>query len=614
MMNQMRRNTKWIMLATALAFVGLMVFEWGADMSGRSAGGFGEIGSVDGTPVMYEMYNLTYRNLYDQAQASQNIPISNSQNRDIENLAFDTVVDQILIQHELDRRGIIVTEAEISNAARFSPLPQFQASSAFYTNGQFDLQKYQNFLAGQTDEFLLQLEAYYRSDIPQRKLARQLSAGIFVPDQELWRLYKDANEQVAVEYIALNPLVQVPDAEVEVTAAEVERYFRDHEEDFERLAQADVNYAVIEKTITAADSVASIERASEIRQEIVDGSDFADVAARESMDTGSAQFGGELGQVVRGGGFAIELEEAMFDADVGEVLGPVQTAFGLHVFEVTERIAADTLTARHILIPIAQSFDSEIEMLTRADSLESLGEGMTLQDAAANLGLEVTTGQLTEGFPLIAGAGLVQEGFDWAIEEAEPGDVSPVFENEEAFYILEVLSSSERRLQTLEEATPEIRRLLMQDRKIEVAVTQAEQIAAQLQGGAVWEDVAASFGLAVGTSELFNRQQFVPVLGAQNAAIGTAFGLSEGQISAPVATEDNVFVMRQTQWVPADETVWEEQKELQRARVATQVEQLRFQEWLLALRARANIVDRREDVLLDPDELAEMPQAPGFGF
>src|SRR5690606_555051 len=52
MMRQMREATKPIMLFTALAFVALMVFEWGMDATGRSGGSVGEIGSVNGDPVM----------------------------------------------------------------------------------------------------------------------------------------------------------------------------------------------------------------------------------------------------------------------------------------------------------------------------------------------------------------------------------------------------------------------------------------------------------------------------------------------------------------------------------------------------------------------------------
>ena len=62
MMRQMRENTKWIMLVTAMAFVGLMVFQWGMDITGRSGLSIGEIGSVNGTPVILRgQFNQTYR-------------------------------------------------------------------------------------------------------------------------------------------------------------------------------------------------------------------------------------------------------------------------------------------------------------------------------------------------------------------------------------------------------------------------------------------------------------------------------------------------------------------------------------------------------------------------
>jgi hypothetical protein len=48
MMRQMREATKPIMIFTAATFVALMVFQWGMDITGRSSGGVGEIGSVNG--------------------------------------------------------------------------------------------------------------------------------------------------------------------------------------------------------------------------------------------------------------------------------------------------------------------------------------------------------------------------------------------------------------------------------------------------------------------------------------------------------------------------------------------------------------------------------------
>ena len=103
MMRQMRENTKWIMLVTALAFFALMVFEWGMDASGRSGAGQGNVGSVNRTAVTYEHWQNVRRNLFDQVQAASDNPLTSAENREIDEAAFDEAVNQILIQQELDQ-------------------------------------------------------------------------------------------------------------------------------------------------------------------------------------------------------------------------------------------------------------------------------------------------------------------------------------------------------------------------------------------------------------------------------------------------------------------------------------------------------------------------------
>ena len=65
-MRQMRDNTKWIMIATGVAFVALMVFSWGMDITGRNSGQAGtDIGSVNGvkvaTPAFTSLSSSMYR-------------------------------------------------------------------------------------------------------------------------------------------------------------------------------------------------------------------------------------------------------------------------------------------------------------------------------------------------------------------------------------------------------------------------------------------------------------------------------------------------------------------------------------------------------------------------
>ena len=84
-------------------------------------------------------------------------------------------------------------------------------------------------------------------------------------------------------------------------------------------------------------------------------------------------------------------------------------------------------------------------------------------------------------------------------------------------------------------------------------------------------------------------------------------------MSGPVTTRDNVFVLEKIEHTPADSEAWEAQLSEQRRTLSALLEQQRLQEWIEALRASAEIVDRRAEVLQPAVE--EVPLAPGpFGF
>ncbi len=606
MMRQMREATKPIMLFTALAFVALMVFQWGMDITGQSGGGLGEIGSVNGDPVMYESYMSAYRQLYDQVQRSQEELISSQQNKEIEDAAFDEVVNQLLILQELERRGITVTNREISDAAQFNP-PDYLRPQFTNDAGGLDLASYQSFLYSLPPEQLLVLEAYYRDVIPRGKLLRQVASGIFVSDAELWQAYRDQNEQVEIRYVPLNPTSRYPDEQFTISDAEIEEYWRDNQEEFEVPARATVKVVVLDKTPTAADTLASREQAAAIRQEILDGADFGEVATRESSDQSTASAGGELG-VFPKNLMTPPFDSAVFAAPVGEVMGPVQSSFGFHVFEVQERWAADSAQARHILVPVARTDDSEIELLSMADSLEDLGEAMALEEAAAAAGLAAETMDLTQDFPFIPGAGQVSEGSDWLFEEASPGDVSPVFETPTGFYALELVSSEPEGVLPLEDARASIHNTLLFERKMAQAEVDAQTVSSRARGGEPLENVASEMDLEVRTAGPFSRNDFVPGIGRQNAAIGAAFGLAPGDISGVVTTPVNAFVIQVVSRTEADSAVWQAQIPAQREAVIASRQQVRLSEWIDALRTAARIVDRRDVVLAPQDE--DIPQLP----
>ncbi|MDZ4655021.1 MAG: peptidylprolyl isomerase [Coriobacteriia bacterium] len=81
--------------------------------------------------------------------------------------------------------------------------------------------------------------------------------------------------------------------------------------------------------------VATEEQANEIKQQIVDGSGFAEMAQQHSTCP-SGSNGGDLGEFSPGQ-MVKEFNDVCFNDEVSVVHGPVKTQFGYHLIEVTKR-------------------------------------------------------------------------------------------------------------------------------------------------------------------------------------------------------------------------------------------------------------------------------------
>jgi peptidyl-prolyl cis-trans isomerase D len=74
------------------------------------------------------------------------------------------------------------------------------------------------------------------------------------------------------------------------------------------------------------------DTALEITAKILEGADFAELAAEYSIDDSNKEDGGDLGWFARGR-MVPPFEEAAFALEIGEISPPVQTDFGWHILE-----------------------------------------------------------------------------------------------------------------------------------------------------------------------------------------------------------------------------------------------------------------------------------------
>ena len=602
MLRTMREKTKIIMLILAVAFVGWLVFDVGMGVTGRGQGATTrDLGSVNGHPIKYQDWLQEYNATADQArERTPGQPITREDQKSLEDYAFEQLVGARLLQDAYKRHHIVVTDQEVRDAALRYPPEEVTTARDFQTDGKFDESKWQRFLAsGAAPEFLVALEARYRTELPRVKLLEAVTADIFAPDTKLWRMYRDQHDSVTVKALVIDQDQAVADASVHIAPQDLETWYAAHKDSLKRPAAAFVSYVTISKVPLAVDTQVAMQRARALRDSLVRGADFAAIAKSESADSTTRDQGGELGSLGRGEA-APPFEHAAFTLPIGQISEPVVTQYGIHLIKVEKR-TKDSVTARHILIPIARTGARLDTLESRADSLDRYGAEQTdstaLDSIARKMSLTIRrAGPLYEGQPVVLGAGRVPDVGVWAFE-AKRGETSQVIETNSAFYLFRLDSSLAAGIPDLGEADVQVRRAVLEEKKRAAAQAIAQDAQRRLAAGQTLEQVSQAMRLPLQTIGPFARTGTVAVLGSADEAIGLAFRLRVGERSGLLEGPGGFFFMEPTRRVRADSAAWEKQRTEQESAVIRAARQVRIQAYLDALRREAKVVDNRAQIL-----------------
>lgn len=121
--------------------------------------------------------------------------------------------------------------------------------------------------------------------------------------------------------------------QITVTEEDTREYFIENQYLFNTPEQVEARHILVETR----------DEAEEIIQLLDEGQNFSELAKEHSIDTVSAQQGGNLGFFQRGEMVA-EFEEVAFNLAVGSRSGPVETTHGFHIIEVLNRREAHEAT------------------------------------------------------------------------------------------------------------------------------------------------------------------------------------------------------------------------------------------------------------------------------
>lgn len=221
--------------------------------------------------------------------------------------------------------------------------------------------------------------------------------------EQLERIYGKTLEQIKLELreqireqLMGNAMQRKITKGLSVTPAEVKRFFAKIPPDSLPFYSADVVVAQIVRKaqISETQKLETRRKLSELRDRILNGEDFHELARKYSEDPSAQYNAGEMGYVGRGN--MVPPYEAMaFRIKPGEISQPFESQFGFHIMQLIDR-RGNEYNSRHILmspIPSKQDLDRAEQFL---DSLRLavLRDSISFEDAAKKL----SDDQRTKGF------------------------------------------------------------------------------------------------------------------------------------------------------------------------------------------------------------------------
>ncbi|MDD3803793.1 MAG: peptidylprolyl isomerase [bacterium] len=391
MMTKLRKNMTIIFVIVIVAFVLLMFFQWGMDISSSNSPERGDyVGKINNTKISSNYLNSVYLDMRKAYLASSNKSnIDARTEKMLLDQAFDKIVSDIMFADIQKKYGYTSTEDEIKSIVLNVPPQELRSDQRFYKeDGTFDFDLYRQMISDpQNREFYISYYMQIKDQLPKVKIQTDLLSGIKVQNDEVGRALRFAESKFQIEYVVVPTVIQSP---ITVSEEEAKSYFENNRYQFVRNPEAVISLVAIPKTPSSQDVLSSKENIDGLRADIAEGNiSFEKAAELYSEDYGSGAQGGSLGWFKRGM-MVKEFNDAVFAMKKNEVSAPVRTQFGWHIIRC-EDVRQDSVKASHILISITPSMETVEATKKNAENIQRKMKDNGFENSAKEESLEIIT-------------------------------------------------------------------------------------------------------------------------------------------------------------------------------------------------------------------------------
>ncbi len=616
------KHLSWVLWLVIIVFVLLLFTDYGP--TGQEGINTATAATVGKYEITYADFERAYRQQEQQLEQvyGDRIDPDLARQMGLHNQVLDFLIAEKILEAEGERMGVRISDEEVRQAILDFPVfndenGNFIGQEAYLsllrnnrmTADGFESTMRQDMLVGRVRSLLNQnvyvsdaeVEESYREQVERAKIRFVRLGGADFADQvspseaQIGEYFaanannfevseKRVADYLLIDWAQLRSTLDIPDADIAA-------YYRDNESDYQRDEQVSARHILVR----AGDERSADEaraRIAQARARIEGGEDFAAVAAELSDDPGSKDRGGDLGTFGRGQ-MVPPFEEAAFSASAGDLVGPVETSFGVHLIEVLNRTQGGVQPLDEVATSISNRLAAEraqalaettaTELAERIER-EGLEDFESLADPDASI-LYLTTDAFAED-EVISGIGRAN-AFAAAAFGAEVGEsVGPV-QIPRGWVVLKVAEIEAAHVPELADVESDVRAAVIEDQQVELAKAALEAGRTRLLAGTSFDDVAGDLGVEVEESPEFGLRGAIGSLGNNRSVAEAALGLDVGEFGGPVGDTNSAVlfeVVERQRFDPAD---FESEKETTRTQLAAS----RANEMLSAL-----ITARREEM------------------
>jgi peptidyl-prolyl cis-trans isomerase D len=547
MMAKMRSLAPAFILSVGALFVLFMVLSDSKLMEIFGAHG-NNVGSVNGQDITYQEFvkAIDQQKENQKKQTGQDIDEENmDQFRD---QVWDAVVNQTLVEDQIKKFGITVSDDEVRDIILGDNPPQILKQNFMDSTGKFNRQAYDQAIMDPRNKApLIQAEEYVKQSRLSEKLQSLLLASINIGENEIRKRFMDQNINLNAQY-ALVDLNQFPDADFKVTDEDLKNYYDNNLEKYHVDAQRKLKYVSF-PFVASSDDSSIIKRNLETILSKMKKSDTLSLKTAVEMYS-TYPYSKDTMNIST---LPPSVSDLFMNSAPGAIIGPVASNEGMSLFKLDNIVSggAEFVKASHILIqgdgPDKLAEAQKIyDQIKAGASFEQLAREKSGDKSNAEKG-----GQL--GW---FGKGQMVPEFEKACFEGKVGELLKPVKTPYGYHIIKITGKSDKRFAVEKIVAPVKPSAATKDSKLSLA-----QDFAYIADKNGMEKEASLMKYNILESTPFTKEAAaIPGIGQNKRLIDWAFDNSKGKVSEPFKMQSGYFIVMVSDIIPEGSRPFDEVK------------------------------------------------------